>query len=174
MSPRKEARQPLPLWARWAAATVVGIAVIAAVVIAVNRAGPEGVAASESGAEAEVSRLSDLAITEDQAPRTANLPASSAPAAALRQAIVSDVHKRIAHDQLVGPLQSVHCAASAPSSDGPGGREPYLCTVHSDGISYRFLAVVDQRDRRLTWCKVDPPAAAKTGPEIPVSARCRD
>jgi hypothetical protein len=170
MSPRKEARQPLPLWARWAAATVVGIAVIAAVVIAVNRAGPEGVAASESGAEAEVSRLSDLAITEDQAPRTANLPAGSAPAAALRQAIVSDVRKRIAHDQLVGPLQSVHCTASGT---GSGGREPYLCTVHSDGISYRFLAVIDQRDQRLTWCKVDPSAAAKTGPEIPVSSSCR-
>jgi hypothetical protein len=173
MSPRKEARQPLPLWARWAAAIVVGTAVIAAIVIAVNRAGPEGVAASEGGAEAEVSRLSDLAITEDQAPRTAVLNPGSAPAAALRQAIVSDVRKRIAHDQLVGPLQSVSCATSGAASGARGGREPYLCTVRSAGIAYRFMAVVDRRDQRLTWCKVDPPAAAKTGPEIPISSSCR-
>ena len=59
MSPGRAPRQQLPLWARWAAAIVVAIAVIAGVVIAVNRAGPEGVAASEGGAEAEVSREAD-------------------------------------------------------------------------------------------------------------------
>jgi hypothetical protein len=173
MNPQKDTRQPLPLWARWAAATVVGLAVIAAIVIAVNRAGPEGGAASEGGAEAEVGRLADIAITEDQAPHTAGLPADSAPATALRGAIVNDVRQKIARDQLVGPLQSVSCTAAGAGSGGRGGHEPYRCTVRSAGIAYQFLAVVDQRDRRLTWCKVDPGAAAKTGPEIPISSSCR-
>lgn len=170
MSSVRESRQSLPLWARWAAAIVVGIAVLAAVVIAVNRAGPEGVAASEGGAEAEISRLADISITEDQAPHTASLRAGAAPASALQQAVATDVRKRIAKNQLVGPLQGVACAAAGT---GSAGRDPYHCTVRSAGVSYPFLAVVDESLHRLTWCKVDPSAAHHTGSEIPISASCR-
>lgn len=165
-----QTRQSLPLWARWASAIVVGVAVIAAVVIAVNRAGPEGVAASEGGAEAEIGRLADISIAEDQAPRTAALRAGAAPASALQQAVAADVRRRIAKNQLVGPLQRVTCAAAGTGRDG---RDPYRCSVRSAGVSYAFLAVVDEGLHRLTWCKVDPPAAGNTGPEIPISASCR-
>lgn len=170
MSPGRAPRQQLPLGARWAAAIVVAIAVIAGVVIAVNRAGPEGVAASEGGAEAEISRLADISITEDQAPHTASLRAGFAPASALQQAIAIDVRRRIAKNQLVGPLQGVGCAGAGA---GSAGRDPYRCNVRSAGVTYVFLAVVDERLHRLTWCKVDPSATANTGPEIPISASCR-
>jgi hypothetical protein len=166
----RQTRQTLPLWSRWAAAIVVGLAVIAAVVIAVNRAGPEGVAASEGGAEAEIGRLADISIAEDQAPRTAGLHAGAAPASALQLAVAADVRRRIAKNQLVGPLQGVTCAAAGA---GSAGRDPYRCTVRSAGVSYLFLAVVDENLHRLTWCKVDPPAPGNTGPEIPISASCK-
>lgn len=171
MSPRRAPREQLPLWARWVAAIVVAIAVIAGVVIAVNRAGPEGVAASEGGAEAEVSREADIAISEDQAPRTASLRAGTAPASALQLAIAADVRQRIGKSLLSGPLQAVTCSTAGSAS---GGRAPYHCTVRSAGISYLFLAVADEHDRRLTWCKVDsPPSGVRSGPEIPISASCR-
>lgn len=161
----------MPLRARWAAAIIVAIAVIAGVVIAVNRAGPEGVASSEGGAEAEVSREADIVIAEDQAPRTAGLPAGAAPTSALQQAIAADVRRRISANQLTGPLQRVSCSAAGSAS---GGRSPYRCNVRSAGISYLFLAVIDEHARRLTWCKVDSsPAGAGSGPEIPISDRCR-
>ncbi len=157
------------MWARWMLAIVVAVAVIAGIVIAINRAGPEG-PTSEAGAEAEVNRLSDIAITEDQAPHSASLPRGSAQAAALERAITRDIRQRIADAQLTGPLQGVTCRAAGAAS---AGRAPYSCTVHSAGIAYPFLAVVDGRRRLLTWCKVDQPPVAGAGPEIPVSASCR-
>jgi hypothetical protein len=171
MSTGRAPRQQLPLWARWAAAIVVAIAVIAGVVIAVNRAGPEGVAASEGGAEAEVSREADIAITEDQAPHTTGLHPGAAPASALQQGIAADVRRRISKSLLSGPVQGVSCSTAGSAS---AGRAPYHCTVRSAGISYLFLAVVDEHERRLTWCKVDaPPVGAGSGPEIPISASCK-
>jgi len=168
---RWAARLP-PLWARWALGIVIAAAVIATIVIAIDRAGPE-VNTSEAGAEAEVNRISDIAITADQAPHSAGLPPSSAPAAALERAITSDVHQRIADGQLTGPLQSITCRTAGAGSAGRGGRVPYTCTIRSAGITYPFVAVLDERRRRLTWCKIDPPPVANVGPEIPISASCR-
>lgn len=169
MNSRRGAVQLPPIWARWALAIVVAVALIAGIVIAINRAGPEG-PTSEAGAEAEVNRLADVAITEDEAPHFASLPPGSAPTAALERAIGRDVRKRIAGGQLTGPLQRITCSAAGTRS---AGREPYHCTVHSADITYPFLAVVDERMQRLTWCKIDQPPVANTGPEILISASCR-
>ncbi|HEX4483203.1 MAG TPA: hypothetical protein VH081_05405 [Solirubrobacteraceae bacterium] len=158
-----------PLWARWVLAIAVAAAVIAGIVIATNRAGPDG-ATSEAGAEAEINRLADITITEDEAPHFASLAATSAPSSALERAIESNVRQRIVGHQLTGPLQSVRCKADGRASSG---RHPYRCTVRSDGISYPFAAVVDEHSRRLAWCKIDPKPAAAAGPEIPISASCR-
>lgn len=157
------------MWARWVLAIVVAVAVIAGIVIVTDRAGPEG-ATSEAGAEVEANRVADLAITEDEAPRFASLPAGSAPVSVLERAIARDVAQRIAGNQLVGPLHSVSCRAAGT---GSGGRDPYHCTVQSAGIAYPFLAVVDESRHRLTWCKIDQPPVAEAGPEVPISASCR-
>jgi hypothetical protein len=158
-----------PLWVRWILAIVVAAALLAGVVIATTRAGPEG-PTSEAGAEAEINRIADITITKDQAPHFASFAAGSTPTSALDRAIEGDVRRRIAGQQLTGPLHRVICRATSASSSG---RVPYRCTARSAGIEYPFLAVVDERRQRLTWCKVDPPAVADAGPEIPVSVRCR-
>jgi len=157
------------MWARWALAIVVAVAVIAGIVILINRAGPDG-ATSEAGAEAEDNRLADVAITEDEAPHFASLTPGSAPIATLEQAITRDVRQRIAAGQLTGPLRGVTCSVAGSSS---AGRAPYRCTAQSADIAYPFLAVIDERRQRLTWCKIDQPPVAEAGPEIPVSASCR-
>jgi hypothetical protein len=157
------------MWARWALAIIVAVAVIAGIVIVINRAGPDG-ATSEAGAEAEDNRLADIAITEDEAPHFASLTPGSVPTFVLDQAIANDVRKRIAHGQLTGPLRGVTCNAAGA---GSAGRVPYHCTVRSAAIAYSFLAIVDERRQRLAWCKIDQPPVADTGPEIPVSASCR-
>ena len=163
------ALQRPPMWARWVLAIVVALAVLAGIVIATNRAGPEG-ATSEAGVEAEANRFADIAITEDEAPHYASLPRGSEPTSALERAIVRDVGQRIAGGQLTGPLQSVTCE---PAGTISSGREPYRCTVHSAGIAYPFLAVVDKRRQRLTWCKIDQPPAGGASPDILISASCR-
>jgi hypothetical protein len=157
------------MWARWAIATIVAVAALAALVIAIHRAGPEGT--SEAGAEAEVNRLADITIAEDQAPRSASLLSGSAPVSALEQAIERDVRKRIATDNLAGPLQRVFCKAAGATEHG---RTPYHCTVRSSDVAYPFLAIVDSRQRTLIWCKVDQAPAPGAGQEVPVSASCKD
>jgi hypothetical protein len=161
--------QAPPLWLRWLLASIVAAAVIAGIVIAVERAGPEG-SATEAGAEAEINRLADITIGEDEAPHSAGLTAGVASTAALERAISSNVRQRIESHQLTGPLQGVQCKASGKAR---AGRRPYRCTARSADIAYPFLAVVDRPSRRLTWCKVDPQPAGGTGPEIPISASCR-
>jgi hypothetical protein len=158
-----------PMWVRWALAVLVAAAIVVGIVIGIHRAGPEG-PTSEAGAEAEINRVSDIAIAEDQAPRSAGLPVGVAPAVALERAITSDIRRRIATAKLTGPLQRIGCAASGA---GSAGRDPYRCTVRSAGLTYPFLAVIDEHSRRMTWCKVDPPPVAGVGPEIPISASCR-
>jgi hypothetical protein len=169
MSSQRRAVQPPPIWVRWALTILVAAAVVAGVVIAIHRAGPE-TPTSEAGAEAEINRVSDIAITEDEAPHRATLSAGAAPASVLEQAITGDVHQRIESHQLTGPLQGVVCQATGAAK---AGRNPYRCTVHSAGIAYPFVAVVDERTKLVTWCKVDPPAQANAGPEIPLSPSCQ-
>jgi hypothetical protein len=169
MNSLRRTLQPPPMWARWLLAVVVGVAVIAGIVIVISHAGPDG-ATSEAGAQAEVNRLADIAIAKDEAPHVAGLPLDSVPAVALEQAITRDVSQRIASGQLTGPLQGVSCSVAGA---GSSGRDPYRCTVHSSGIADTFLAVVDERRQRLTWCKLDQPPVGEPGPEIPISASCR-
>lgn len=158
-----------PMWARWVLAIVVAVAAITGIVIAIDRAGPES-ANTEIGAEAEINRVADIAISEDEAPRFAALPTGTAPVSALQQAITRDIRHRITGEQLTGPLESVVCSAAGA---GSAGRDPYRCKVRSASIVYPVLAVVDSRRRRLTWCKVDEPATPGTGAEIPISASCK-
>jgi hypothetical protein len=167
-SQRGRLRAP-PLWVRWVLAGVVAAALLAGVVIATTRAGPEG-ATSEAGAEAEINRIADITISKDQAPHFAGFAAGAPPTSALDRAIEGDVRRRIADEQMTGPLHRVICRARSASRSG---RVPYRCTARSAGIDYPFLGVVDERRRRLTWCKVDPPAAPDAGPEVPVSVSCR-
>jgi hypothetical protein len=158
-----------PLWLRWVLAIVIAAAVIAGIVIATDHAGPEG-SGSEAGAEAEINRIADVTITEDEAPHFATLAVSAAPTAALQRAIASDVRRRIADHQLTGPLQGVSCT---PGHSAAAARQAYHCTAHSDGIAYPFDAVVVARKRQLAWCKIDPQPTGEAGPEIPISASCR-
>jgi hypothetical protein len=169
MQSRRWAVTPPPLWARWVLASLVGAAIVAGIVIAVTSAGPEG-STSEAGAEAEINRIADTTISEDEAPHFASLAAGAAPTAALERAIESNVRQRISEQQLTGPAQGVSCRAYGRVAEG---RHPYHCTARSAGIAYPFLAVVDERRQRLAWCKIDPKPAEAAGPEIPISASCR-
>jgi hypothetical protein len=169
MNPRRATLPSPPLWARWTLGALVGVAVIAAIVIATKRAGPEGIAA-EGSIEAEINRIADVSITEDEAPHSAGLSVGSAPTPALERAIASNVRQRIGANQLTGPLQGVSCTSAGASL---AGRHPYRCTVRSAGIAYPFLAVVDTSQHRLTWCKVDSAPKGESGPEIPISPSCK-
>jgi hypothetical protein len=162
-------RRP-PLWAKWLITIAVFAIGVAAIVIAVHDGAAGGSHQSEAAAVAEANRVGRVVAEEDQAPHTSAL-ASGVPAlAGLERAITRDVRARISHGELTGPLQSVRCRPGGPAR---AGRRPFDCTVHSAGIEYPFLAVLDERALELTWCKVDPSPLPGNPPEVPVSPRCQ-
>jgi hypothetical protein len=173
-------RKPLQAWrslrlrTRWLITIAVYAGAIAAIAIAVRGGGggggSPGPSQAEAAAQAQADREGRIAIAQDEAPHTATLSPGTSLPDALRRAIGEDVHSRIAHGELTGPLQSVSCSASGTAR---GGRAPFDCSARSAGLSYAFLAVADERTRRLTWCKVDPPPEAGAPLEVPVSASCR-
>jgi hypothetical protein len=163
------ARHP-PLWARWLL-TIFSFAVLVLAVVVFVHAHSEGTSAptkSEREAEVEANREGNVVIEEDQAPHAVRLVAGTATLTALKRAISDDAHSRIQAGDLTGPFQSVHCEAKGAA----GANRAFRCTVHAAGVVYPYLAVLNERTRQLTWCKVDPPPVSGA-PEVPVSARCR-
>ncbi len=163
------ARHP-PLWARWLL-TIFAFAVLALAVVVFVHAHSEGTSAptkSEREAEVEANREGNIVIEEDQAPHTARLGTGVATLSALERAISGDAHGRIQAGNLTGPFQSVHCEAKGAA----GAKRAFSCTVHAASVAYPYLAMLDERTRQFTWCKVDPPPVSGA-PEVPVSVRCR-
>jgi hypothetical protein len=163
------ARHP-PLWARWLL-TIFAFAVLilaAAVVVHDHSEGSSAPTKSEREAEVEANREGNVVIEEDQAPHSARSRAGVPTRVALERAIASDAHGRIQAGNLTGPFQSVHCRAKG----GAGPKRAFRCTVRAAGVAYLYLAVLDERTRQFTWCKVDPPPGSGA-PEVPLSSRCR-
>jgi hypothetical protein len=167
----------LPLRTRWVITIVAYALVVLGVVLAVRglNSGSEGSAAgggsqADARAEEEANREGRIAIAEDEAPHGAPLAAGVPEQVALERAVSADVHARIAHGGLTGPLQSVRCVAAASEH---AGRRQLSCTVRSAGVGYPFVGVAERRTGQLTWCKLDPPAVAGAPLEVPVSPRCR-
>jgi len=167
-----DAMRSLPLAARWALTIAAYALAIVAAVIVVHDVNGRGSTSSRAEAQAvvEANREGRIAIAQDEAPHTAALRGGEPAPLALQAAIGQDVRARIAQHELTGPLQSIGCAGAGPARDA---RKPYDCTVHSAGLAYPFVAVLDERARRLTWCKVDPPPTPGAPLEVPVSAACR-
>jgi hypothetical protein len=163
------ARHP-PLWARWLL-TIFAFAVLTLAAVVFVHAHSEGTSTptkSEREAEVEANREGTIIVEEDQAPHTARLGAGVATLTALERAISGDAHVRIQAGNLTGPFQSVHCEAKGAA----GANRAFRCTVHTAGVNYPYLAVLNGHTRQFTWCKLDPPPASGA-PEVPVSARCR-
>lgn len=163
------ARHP-PLWARWLL-TIFAFAVLilaGAIVIHDNSEGTSSPTKSEREAEVEANREGNIVIEEDQAPHTARLGAGVATLPELERSISGDARGRVRSGNLTGPFQSVHCEAKGAA----GANRAFRCTVRAAGVSYPYLAVLNEHTRQFTWCKLDPPPVSGA-PEVPVSARCR-
>lgn len=162
----------LPLWARWLTTIVAYLVVIAIVVLIVHNLTSEGASSSrrsEAAAVAEANKVGKVAVAEDEAPHSARLAAGAAVRPTLQAMIAADVKRRIAHGELTGPLQTVHCASLG---SGPRGALLFRCTVESAGIAYEFRGVANTGQRQLTWCKVDRAPEGDAALEVSLAASC--
>ena len=140
----------------------------AVIVVHDNSEGTSSPTKSEREAEVEANREGNIVIEEDQAPHTARLGAGVATLPALELSISGDARGRVRSGNLTGPFQSVHCEAKGAA----GANRAFRCTVRAAGVSYPYLAVLNEHTRQFTWCKLDPPPVSGA-PEVPVSARCK-
>lgn len=175
-------------------------AAVLALVIAIGAvlAGPGIDRTKKQAAEREAVAKAQLVATlrakalEDQRPRTAHIVTGSL-VPALAAAVEADAKRRVAAGDLKGPIIGTVCdpypATSARRSqegDPAVPRNTYACTAatalipdsaaHKGGrIGHPFLAVIDYRARRVTWCKVNPPPGEQAigqGTLVPLSPRC--
>ena len=188
--------QPLPgllglpafLWRKLSrgarVAIVVGIAAAVAVTLAVvvpniNHA-KRTHAAAEARAHAAAVAAERRRLTEDQRPHHAAIASRSSAVAELQGAITADARARARRGALPGPaVRRTRCQPAALDRAGraalaAGGRL-FDCLALTPGSgAFGFVAVVDYRDRRLTWCKTnaialtDAPALAT----VPLRPSC--
>jgi hypothetical protein len=167
--PRAARLQPprLPLWGRWVLSLSVGVVLIIALVAFVTANDADRPTADNTQVTAESNREARALIAEDQAPHVSPLPAGSAPARAMTMVITAYMRRMIGRGTIGGPLTSARCSAARASGRT---RRGFRCAAVAASVKYPFIGVVDQRTRRVTYCKNDPLGPA--GP-VPVSPRCR-
>jgi hypothetical protein len=167
--PRAARLQPprLPLWGRWVLSLSVGVVLIIALVAFVNANDADRPTADNTQVTAESNREARALVAEDQAPHVSPLPAGTAPARAMTMVITAYMRRMIGRGTIGGPLTSARCSAARASGRT---RRGFRCAAVAASVKYPFIGVVDQRTRRVTYCKNDPLGPA--GP-VPVSPRCR-
>ena len=157
----------LPLWARFVLAAVIAVALVAGMVLFVARNNTNTNPSLNEASEVQANREAEVLVAQDEAPRVVRLTTGAAPADALEHAIHARMAAQVAGGAIAGPLKATRCEPRGRA--GAGGR-PYACTVLAGGVSYPFLAVVDPRAHRITYCKRDQPPVPSDN--VPVSRRC--
>jgi hypothetical protein len=124
--------------------------------------------ANNPAALAAANQEGAIIVRQDQTPHVARLRPGHRPAAALDGVVRAYVASLISRGIVDGPLKRSACIRLAPHR----GRTtlPFRCAVIAGGLGYPFLAVVDVRARKITYCKVDAPPVPSDN--IPVSRRC--
>jgi hypothetical protein len=158
-------RRP-PLWVRWVLSLGVAAALAVALIVFVSHHNDNLLAHESPKAAARANRLSEIVVSQDQAPHRVTL-SSGTSRAAVALAIRHDMTVRIGAGNAVGPLQRVRCAAAGTRAGDIG----YRCRATAAGVGYPYQAVLDRRTRTLTFCKHDAPPVASMN--IPVSPRCQ-
>jgi hypothetical protein len=124
--------------------------------------------ANNPAALAQANAVGEIIVRQDQAPHVARLRAGVTPAAAVDATVRAFVAAQVARGIVDGPVRRSACIALKRHGDRQA--QPFRCAVIAGGVGYPFLAVVDVRAKRITYCKQDaPPVPSET---IPVSRRC--
>jgi hypothetical protein len=103
-------------------------------------------------------------LIRDQRPHRARATSRAAATRELERAITNDARERFRRHLLPGPrVQTTRCDQS--SAERTASRRYFTCiALTSPSLGFEFVAVVDDRRRRLTWCKTNPPGATDAAP----------
>jgi hypothetical protein len=157
----------MPLWQRFALAALITVALLAALVLYVDRHNTDSPPSTNPAGEVAANREAEILVAQDQAPRVLRVSPSEPPRAALTRAVRAYMSHRINSGALEGPLQRVQCHPVRPPS---GPRHALSCNVLAGSVAYQFVGVVDTGTQLVTYCKRDLPPAPSDN--VPVSPRC--
>jgi hypothetical protein len=158
----------IALWQRFALAGVVTVALLAALVVYVNNNNTDSPKSTNPASDVEANREAEILVAQDQAPHTASLPGTATAAQTAARVVQASMKRRIARGELAGPLQRTSCRVAGRQT---GSRRAFNCTAVAASVSYPFVGVIDRRERRITYCKRDPPPAPSD--DVAVSPSCR-
>jgi hypothetical protein len=146
----------------------MGLAAVLAIalVVFVDNHNTDSLAPESPTAAVRANQEAEIVVAQDQAPRLARLTATTSGQAGFADVIRGDMSRRIASGQIGGPLRRVSCRGTGSSA----GRSGFSCAVTAGGFNYAFVGVLDNRARRVTYCKRDPPPVPSEN--VPVSRRC--
>jgi hypothetical protein len=156
-----------PLWLRWALSLGVGAALVVALVLFVDDHNSDSLATVSPAAAVRANREDEIVVAQDQAPHVVSVRSGTAPLAAIKRAVRTEMASGIAKGELGGPLQRTTCT---PAGSSTAARRAFRCTATASNVNYQFVGVVDVDARRLTYCKRDAPPVPSQN--VPVSPRC--
>ena len=155
----------IPLWARWLG-TLLAFALLIFVIHTVVRTSG---ASSEASPEAEIDRVSEIVIAQDQAPHTAPLLPGDTARSGLQSAIAADVRNRIRREELTGPCRT--CAVHPPVRREPDGvRSAARCAPPAS--PFRFSASSTNARKRSRGASAIP-AREQRAADRADQQRCR-
>lgn len=157
----------LALWQRFVVSAVVAIVLLVAMVLYVSHHNTNSDPTTNEAAQRQANSEAEVLVEQDQAPHAVALTPGVRPKTAMERAIDHRLASLIAAGGISGPLQRTACMRV---NSAPGGLTSFRCSIIAGSVRYPFDGVVDRTDRRVTFCKADPPPAP--GDSVPVSARC--
>ena len=143
------------------ACVAAGLAVIVAFVAPNIRQAKHTQATEQARARAAAVAAERRRLTEDQRPHHATLDSRSTAVVELQRAITRDARQRVRAGALPPPpVRRSRCHAASPDATAraalaAGGRLFDCLALGPHGGAFGFVAVVDYRQRRLTWCKTN-------------------
>ena len=145
----------------------MAVVLLVAMVLYVSHHNTNSNPTTNEATERQANSDAEVLVEQDQVPHVVALSPGVRPKTAMERAIDDRLASLIAGGGVSGPLQRTTCARV---NSAPGGLTFFRCSILAGSVRYPFEGVVDRTDRRVTFCKHDPPPAP--GDNVPVSARC--
>jgi hypothetical protein len=157
----------IPLVARWAVCLLIGAVLIVLLIAFVSHNNGNGEASVSKTKLKQEYAQDTILVHQEQAPHSVRAGSPAAAQTALVAGVGRLMRRQVTANVLPGPVQRVHCWASARQ----GSRVGFHCSATADDISYPFLAIYTPSAHHAVFCKkVYAPVASE---DIPVSRRCR-
>jgi hypothetical protein len=157
-------------------AVAAAVAVAGVVIVPGVRHSKQVTAREERQAHRALVARTRRRLAEDQRPRNARATSRAAALEELQLGITRDARDRFRRHLLPGPpVRTTLCQPVQANRSSPGVGRRFTCLAKtSPALGFEFVAVIDDRRLRLTWCKTNPEGLTDAKPlaTVPLQRSC--